>query len=152
MSGLRPLRFVATWLLLGTLCLALPWSSQAAASDFRLTVHVIHASKKAGPVDPRLKQLEGQLRAFAFVSYRLHSAQQLTLKAGQKGVVSLPESRSLELTPLGREAAGKLKVRLSIAKVVDATYLVSDGGTLIVGGPKHEDGVLILAITQSATP
>jgi len=122
-----------------------------AGSEVKVTVHVIHASKKKGKVDPRLKVLEKQLSAFAFRSYQLHSVQTLRLAASKVGEVQLPEGRRLQITSVSRDATGKLKVRLQIEGVVDATYLIDDGGTLIVGGPRHGDGTMILAVTQASS-
>lgn len=139
-------RSYGPWLF--ALLLLLPAAARA-QGEVRVTVHVIHASKAPGKVDPRLAQLEKQLAAFAFRSYTLHRVQVLTLALGATGEVDLPGARKLLVTPKGRDAQGKLKVHLRIEKVVDATYLIADGGTLIVGGPRHGEGTMILAVTQS---
>ncbi len=141
-------RSLRPWLL--AFLLLLP-SAARAQGKVQVTVHVIHASKAPGKVDPRLAQLKKQLAAFAFRSYTLHRVQVLTLALGATGEVDLPGARTLFVTPKGRDAQGKLKVHLRIDKVVDATYLIANGGTLIVGGPRHGEGTMILAITQSAT-
>lgn len=121
-----------------------------AGGSVTVRVTVIHASKKGHKVDARLRGLKRQLASFAFTSYKLLSQRSVSVGFGQTGKVSLPGGRVLKVVPERRDKGGKLKVRLTIAHLVDTTYAIAQGGTLIIGGPRYKGGVLILAVTQTA--
>ena len=121
-----------------------------AGDKVRVTVHVIHASKTPGKVDDRVKNLVKEMENFGFKSFTVHRVQELKLKLNKPGEVELPDDRKLVVTALSRDAAGKLKIQVTIEKVVDTTYTISDGASILFGGPRHDDGTMVLAITQSS--
>ncbi|MDF1566123.1 MAG: hypothetical protein P1V51_24035 [Deltaproteobacteria bacterium] len=137
------LALVATAFLLAPL-------SALAQEEVKVTVHVIHASKKKGKVDERLAQLEKELTDFGFKSYILLRAQEMKLPLATSGQVELPGDRRLVVTPLSRDEDGKLKLQVVIEGVVDTTINIKDGASILFGGLKHEGGRLMVAITQSA--
>lgn len=128
----------------------IPVAASAQAAPVTIHVSVIHASKSGSEVDEELVPLKRQLSAFAFSSYKLVDTKDLRLAFGSQAKVRLPNGATLEVRPLRRDADGKLRVQLRIPDLVDTTYAIAPGGTLIVGGPKWKRGVLILAVTQSA--
>ncbi len=121
-----------------------------AGGSVTVRVTVIHASKKGHKVDARLRSLKRQLSSFAFTSYQLVGQHSVSVGFGQTGKVTLPGGRALQVVPQRRDPDGKLRVRLVIKGLVDTTYAIAQGGTLIIGGPPYQGGVLILAVTQTA--
>ncbi len=131
------------------------WPAFATGADpIRLGVEVIYASNEGQRVDPSLARVERQLRAFRYSSFRQLGSHALVQSIGQQGTVPLPGGRTLLLVPQG-VSGGSVVLLASIqggGKVLLNTELkLANGGTILVGGPVHEAGVLILAIT-AATP
>jgi hypothetical protein len=118
-------------------------------------VQIIAASRGPGGVDPKLGPLERRLRDFAFTSYRVLSDQTLILGLNSEDTLALPDNRSLEITPRKFERSGKIRVHLHLrnakqVKLVDAEYAIEPGGDLLVGGMKHADGSLLIALHHNA--
>ena len=135
------------------LVLLLPWAHPAAAQEkVEIRVTVVHATHQGTQVDAALEDLKRQLHDFGFTSYRLKEQKTLGLGMKEKGTVPLPDTRVLEVTPLAREPDGRLKIQVTIGpkKILDTTVIVEPGGTFIIGGPKYEGGVLMIAVTQLA--
>jgi hypothetical protein len=153
MSRARNNPRVASWLL-AFLSLTAP-TLAAGADAIRLGVEVIYASNEGQRVDPNLARVERQLRSsFRYSSYQRLGTHELVRSIGQQGAVPLPGGRTLLLAPQG--VSGDSVVLLASiqggGKVLLNTELkLANGGTILVGGPVHEAGVLILAIT-AATP
>jgi len=121
-------------------------------SPVRLTVEVIQASRNGNAVDPSLGKLRAQLKSLNYSSYQLLASHPLATTIGAKQVVALPGGKSLDLFPYGLSGE-TLELLVTITdgtrRLLDTTFRLSNGGTILVGGPAHGDGVLILAITGS---
>ncbi len=115
-------------------------------------VHIIHASNEGTKVDASLEDLRRQLDAFSFSSFRLLGMESLTLAFGEQGSISLPGERELTVLPRDRDAKRRLRLRLTIGDIIDTSYTIAEGASLIIGGPRHEGGHLILAVTHIAAP
>jgi len=127
----------------------------AAGEAVRLGVEVIYASNEGQRVDPSLAGVERQLRSsFRYSSYRRLDSHELVRSIGQQGTVPLPGGRTLLLAPQG-VSGGSVILLASIQgggrALLNTELKLANGGTILVGGPSHEAGVLILAIT-AATP
>jgi hypothetical protein len=126
--------------------------SASGVDTVRLGVDVIYASQDGQDFDPNLAHVERQLRTFRYSSFRRLGSHQLVRSIGQQGTISLPGGRSLLLAPQGI-SGGSVVLLLSIqggGKAPFNTELkLANGGTILVGGPGHEAGVLILAITAT---
>ncbi|MGZ8447892.1 MAG: hypothetical protein ACXWWM_08965, partial [Candidatus Deferrimicrobiaceae bacterium] len=101
--------------------------------------------------DPALGTIRGKLRSmFNYTSYRMLDRRRRTLSGGEAGEFELPGRRTMWATPL--PAHGD-KVRLSIQisdgprKLLTTTLGLRRGGMVLVGGPTHQSGVLILIIS-----
>lgn len=131
--------------LLGTLG---PTPGFAAPASAELQVSVILANKNAAyGLDPRVRPYLAELiRQFTFASYRLQSDTLKRVDLGQSAQFALPGERSLLLTPKALEKDGRLKVHLSIPKLLETDLLFAKNGELFLGGPRQQDGVLILVI------
>ncbi|MBI3620733.1 MAG: hypothetical protein HY208_00895 [Nitrospirae bacterium] len=153
MSRVRNHPRVAIWLL-ALLSLSAP-TLAAGAEPIRLGVEVIYASNEGQRVDPSLAGVERQLRAsFRYSSYQRIGSHELVRPIGQQGTVPLPGGRTLLLAPQGI-SGGSVVLLASIQDggriLLNTELKLANGGTILVGGPAHQSGVLILAIT-AATP
>ena len=139
---------------------SLAWAGPAevepgAPSSVTIQVLVIAASNTGEGVDPRLEKLQKRLKDFSFSSYQVLTEQTLTLDLNSEEKIALPGGRSLEITPRKFEKSGKIRIHLHVlsesqAKLVDAEYAIEPGGDLLVGGMKHGDGSLLIALHHGA--
>ena len=149
-------------LLLGAALLLAPTRAGAAAeaepgapTTVEITVQVIAASNGSRGVDKRLAQLQKRLKDFNFSSYELLSEHTFKLGLNSEETLPLPDGRSLEVTPRKFERSGMIRVHLHVraenqTKLVDTEYAIERGGDLVVGGMKHGDGALLLALHHQA--
>jgi len=120
-----------------------------APTSVRIDVQVISASSAPGEADPRLAKVSKRLGDFKFASYRLVSEKTVTLGLKSQETLALPGQRALEITPRKFEKSGRLRVHLHLrseknAKLIDTDYAIEKGGDLLVGGPKTDDGTLLV--------
>lgn len=140
------------------LLVALGASEAGAAGDpVRLQVRIIEASRAegAGHVDPRLKPLDKDLRALPFTRFELKDAHEKTLHEAERASFEFPgpepQRRFLVVTSEGRNGDGKLRFRMQIAELkFDTLVAVPEGGTLLVGGPRHGAKTLVFAVTAKS--
>ena len=136
------------FLLLLLLLAAIP---SEAADAVSVDVGAVYASNEGTSIDPALGTIRGKLQSmFNYTSYRMLDRKRRSLAVGETGEFELPGRRSMRATPL--PAQGN-KVRLSIQisdgqrKLLTTTLGLSRGGMVLVGGPTHQSGVLILIIS-----
>jgi hypothetical protein len=124
----------------------------AADEPVTLTVQVIQASNQGETVDPALAKIKAQLSSLKFSSYRLLETHPLSTKVGAKHLVALPGGRTMDLYPYGI-SGGSLEVLVTILegtkRILDTTVRLQNNGTIVVGGPSHGGGVLIVALSGS---
>ncbi|MFZ5862455.1 MAG: hypothetical protein ACOYXR_06440 [Nitrospirota bacterium] len=142
---------VAIWIVVaGSLSLAV--SGWAADQPVKLTVQVVQASNQGATVDPALAKIRAQLSSLKFSSYRLLETHPLSTTVGAKHAVALPGGRTMDLYPYG-VSGGSLEVLVTITdgakRILDTTVRLPNNGTIVVGGPSHGDGVLIVALSGS---
>ncbi len=127
----------------------------AAPSDAAHTVTVdvgsVYASNEGTSMDTALGTIRGKLQSmFNYTSYRMLDRKRRSLAVGEAGEFELPGRRMMRATPLSAEGN---KVRLSIQisdgpkNLLTTTLGLSRGGMVLVGGPSHQAGVLILIIS-----
>ncbi len=117
------------------------------AGDIESEVTVVYASKTGKWVDPKLENLHERLAGlFDFTLYRLEANHKKASTYKQPVDMTLPGGRALKLTPLEKDSEQRIKVQLSIPGLIETDFRLKDGGTIILGGPRHEKGVLILII------
>jgi hypothetical protein len=122
-----------------------------AADTVAVDVGSIYASYDGTSIDPELGTIRGKLHSmFNYTSYRMLDRKRRSLSVGETGEFELPGRRTMRATPLPSRGD---KVRLSIrisegSKSLLATTLgLRRGGMVLVGGPPHQSGVLILIIS-----
>jgi hypothetical protein len=133
------------------LLLLLCGSGSAAAQAVSVEIGSVYASNEGASMDPVLGNIRGKLQSmFNYTSYRLLDRKRRSLGVGETGEFELPGRRTMRVTPV--PAQGN-KVRLSVQitegakNLLTTTLGLSRGGMVLVGGPSHQAGVLILIIS-----
>ena len=127
-------------------------STTHAQATVPLRAQVIYAANQPGGVDSRLGGLAGELqKTFRYSMYQLLDAPQGTVALNQPWRTGLPGGRSLEIVPTAiQEGQYSLTVRVlgpAGQALVNTAVRLRTGATVLVGGPTHETGVLIIAIS-----
>jgi hypothetical protein len=101
-------------------------------------------------VDPALAKIRSQLSSLSYTNYRLLETRPLSTTVGAKHTMPLPGGRTLDLYPYGL-SGGSLELLVTITdgskRILDTTFRLPNNGTIVVGGPAHADGVLIVALS-----
>jgi len=152
MASRRPrARAAATFLFLLLLLAGGAGSRCLAADTVSVDVGTVYASNEGSSVDPALNHIRGKLQSmFNYSSYKMLDRKRRSLALGETGDYELPGRRTMHISPL---PAKENKVRLSVnireggKNLLSTTIGLSRGGMVLVGGPTHEAGVLILIIS-----
>jgi len=124
-----------------------------APAQVQTRLRVIEASNVGGVIDPSLKDLHGQLGSlFRYTSYRLLRDERLNLSSNQPASVPIHEGRSIEITQVGLQANRvelRVRIRRDGADLLNTQVRLSPGRTVLIGGPKHGEGVVILALSAN---
>jgi hypothetical protein len=115
---------------------------------------VIYAANQPGGVDSRLGSLADNLqKTFRYSMYQLVDTPKGSAVLNEAWRTGLPDNRSLEITPTAiKDGQYSLTVRVlgSDGKAsVNTVVRLRRGSTVLVGGPSHQKGVLIIAISAS---
>jgi len=119
-----------------------------------LQAQVIYAANQEGGVDSRLGSLAENLKkTFRYSMYELLDAPKGSVALNQMWRTALPDNRWLEITPTtitDGQYSLTVRVLLSDGKApVNTVVRLRRGSTVLVGGPSHQKGVLIIAISAS---
>ena len=114
-------------------------------------VRAIAASSAGQRIDPRLRDIRGQLGTlFRYTSYDVISEVKQRVSFRQAVHMNLRNGRRLTITPFAFEQ-GMIQMSLKIMEGNRATFntnlRLANQGTLLIGGPRHGEGVLIFAIS-----
>ena len=145
-------------LILVLCCLGLlPWrpSVAAAFSGLQVNVEVIKADRSSS-VDPQLKELVKELTpVLNYSGFTLLKKTVIGLDLTEKGEVLLSSGRLLELQLLGFEDS-QARLLVKIVEKGQETFrtilLLVDKGSVLIGGPPQEGGVLLLRIGGEFKP
>jgi hypothetical protein len=118
-------------------------------------LRLIEASNKGSTVDPSLKDLAGQLGSlFSFTSYRLLRDNTLSLSPNQP--IDVPTAHqgrvALEVTLVNQQknlAEYRIRIRRERTELLNTQVRLSPGRTVLIGGPKHGEGIIILALSAN---
>jgi hypothetical protein len=120
----------------------------------QVTIGTILVSNQNDEFDPKLKNMEKQLRVLKYRSYRLLKDETQTVPWRGDKSFDIPGGRSLTVTPQEfQNNRVSLKVRLTERNkpLLDTTVTVPNKGHfLYLGGPPHEGGTLVLSISAAA--
>ncbi len=116
-------------------------------------LRVIEASNVGSTIDPSLRDLHDQLGSlFRYTSYRLLKDERVTLSPNRPASVPIHEGRSIEITQVGLQANSaelRVRIRRDGADLLNTHIRLSPGRTVLIGGPKHGEGVLILGLSAN---
>jgi hypothetical protein len=105
---------------------------------------LIQASNQKGEVDPRLKDIENDLRRlFRFSSYKLAAQKNSTLSPGSTQTLKLNAQFVLVLTLKSHSSSqSTMAVQLQWNKkpIINTTARMNKGANLILGGPPDPSG------------
>jgi len=128
-------------------------NTASAQNNIYVMVQTVLASQDTEYVDPQLRSLIGELQTvLRYSSYRLLDQQKLKLKLGETGVVSLPDKRTMKITPLNmkkKRVTLKLLILKNKKQVFQTEIQLLNQNNLVVGGPKHKNGYLLFNIKGS---
>jgi len=130
--------------------LAIPITTSA---QIQTRLRVIEASNIGSSIDPSLKDLHDQLGSlFKYTSYRLLRDDRLSLSPNQPASIPIHEGRSIEITQVGLQpnmAELRVRIRRDGTDLLNTQVRLSPGRTVLIGGPKHREGVAILALSAN---
>lgn len=126
--------------------------STAASAENRTTIQItaVRASNEGRVFDPRLTGIRTELKQLRFRSYDLVSTETRVLhgNGGQCGM-ELPNGRYLHLTTR-EHAPNHLRLHILLNEdnrpVVNTYVKLELGSVLVVGGPRDENGTLVITI------
>jgi hypothetical protein len=154
---MRPLTTLRNQLRLFSLVLVLVagWVGAAEKNpqSVQVRIRTILAGNKSDEFDPKLKDMEQQLKPFKYRSYRsLKDDSQNVPWQGTKSF-EIPGGRLLTVAPQEfQNNRISLKVRLTEGDkpALDTTVGIQNKGIFILAGPAHEGGTLVLSISAAA--
>jgi hypothetical protein len=124
---------------------------QMTLGQVQTRLRVIQASNVGSSIDPPLKDLHGQLGSlFSFTSYRLLRDEFLSLSPNRPAQIQVHKGRAIEVTLMGqhRESAElRIKIKRDGMDDFNAQVRLYPGRTVLIGGPKHGEGVVIFALS-----
>lgn len=118
-----------------------------------LSVKTILASQKPGQSDPNLRSFTKDMKdVFGYSSYKLLSRDNLKLNQDNSGRISLPGNRSMKITSKGI-SGGRVTLQVEMFRdnkqIFQTVVRLLNDSEVTVGGPKHEDGNLLINIFAS---
>ena len=122
-----------------------------ALAQVPVRMRVIQASNVGQNVDSSLKDVHHELGSlFNFTSYRLLREENLRLSPNQPVTITAHPGRFMEVTLVGLQRdAAKLRIRVirEGKDILDTQVRLSPGRTVLIGGPRHGEGVVIYALS-----
>ncbi len=128
-----------------------PATSQPVKAKVDMQIRVVYATASHSRVDPALSSLTRYLSHLRFTGYELLDTQKSQVGLGGKATFNVEGGRKVTVTLLGRDdKRARVRVQVSSSggkQLLDTTMSVNRNGTVIVAGPKHKDGILVLPLT-----
>ncbi len=127
-------------------------TSRTTADRVSMSMMVVHATQDGTYMDPKLQSLERHLRFLSYTNFSVIGQKRAELSANSTKTFSLDGGKQVVVTLVSTEnnkAKIRVKVSSSRGSLLDTTISINNGGTFIVAGPRHNNGVLILPITAS---
>jgi hypothetical protein len=126
--------------------------TSVAFGQVQTRLRVIRASNVGQSIDPSLKELHDELKTlFSFTSYRLLRDEALNLSPNQPVSISAREGRIIiEITLVGIHR-GVAELRIKVVRegkdILNTQVRLSPGRTVLIGGPRLQEGVIIYALS-----
>lgn len=129
----------------------LPLAAVADAQErVALEVGTVLATNSSEQIDAQLAAVRGQLqRLFPYTSYRLVKQEKSDVSCGNPASFEIPGGRHLEVTAKDTRG-GRVALNVALMKgrheLLRTDLTLGKRGTIMVGGPRYENGVLIIWI------
>jgi hypothetical protein len=127
------------------------FSISTALAQVQVRMRVIQASNVGQNIDPSLNDVHKELGSlFSFTSYRLLREENLRLSPNQPVTITAHPGRFMEVNLVGMQKdAAKLRIRVirEAKDILDTQVRLSPGRTVLIGGPRHGEGVVIYALS-----
>jgi len=127
------------------------FSISTASAQVPVRMRVIQASNVGQNIDPSLNDVHKELGSlFSFTSYRLLREETLSLSPNQPVTITAHPGRFMEVTLVGlQKDAAKLRIRVirEAKDILNTQVRLSPGRTVLIGGPRHGEGVVIYALS-----
>ena len=128
--------------------------TSVALGQVQTRLRVIRASNVGSSVDPSLRDVHEELGSlFSFTSYRLLKDEPLSLSPNRPVSISAREGRIIiQITLVGLHGSvAELKIRVAREgkDILNTQIRLSPGRTVLIGGPKVRDGVIIYALSAN---
>jgi hypothetical protein len=125
--------------------------TSAASGQVHTRLRVIRASNVGSDVDPSLRDVHRELGSlFSFTSYRLLRDERLNLSLNQLVSISAREGKIIIETTLVGLNRGVAELRIRVVRegkeILNTQVRLSPGRTVLIGGPRVRDGVIIYAL------
>lgn len=128
-----------------------PVEAQAPTSKATVEVMVVHATN-SNQVDPRLDKVMRNLKSTPYTGFELLSSDSARLSEGGETTVNMVGNRRLKVS-LVEATASSAKVRIRVIKdgdkILDTTMNIPNGKYVMIAGPKHKDGKLVIPVGVS---
>lgn len=126
--------------------------TSVASGQVHTRLRVIRASNVGAGFDPSLRDVHQELGSlFSFTSYRLLKDEALNLSPNQPVSISAREGKiNLETTLVGlHRGAAEVKIRVvrEGTEILNTQVRLSPGRTVLIGGPRLREGVIIYALS-----
>lgn len=122
--------------------------ANAPTAKATIEVMVVHATNEEY-VDPRLQKVMRNLKSTRYTGFKLLSDDTARLSVGGDTTVSMVGNRRLKVT-LVEKIDGSAKVRIRMfkddEKVLDTTMSIPDGKYVMIAGPNHKEGKLVIPV------
>ena len=128
-----------------------PAAAQAPAGKVVLTMPVVYATASHSRVDPKLQSVVRYLQHLRYTGFELLDTHRMQLAVKGSQSINIEGGRKVTVDLLSRDAR-RARVRVQIEagkgrKVLDTTMWLNRNSTVIVAGPRHKDGILVLPLT-----
>jgi hypothetical protein len=128
------------------------FSLPPAFAQVHVRMRVILASNVGQGVDPSLRDVHNDLGSlFSFTSYRLVRDESLNLSLNQPARITGRTGKAfLEVTLTGQHknmAELRLRVVREGTEILNTQVRLFSGRTVVVGGPRHGEGVVIYVVS-----
>ena len=123
--------------------------AEALAGQVKIQTDIVYASNDHQGIDP---QLNFRHQGLPYDTYKLINRQTLKLDFKQTGKIAIPSGGELKLMPDSYNGS-MIKLKVWVEKAtkykLDMVLELANKGTVMVGGPSYQNGVLLIPITAS---
>jgi hypothetical protein len=145
---MRWVRSLGIALGLGVLAAGGAGADEASGGDVvPIELTVLEVSDQPGEADPRCERFDKLLRGqIAYESLAVLDTHRRDVPVNEVWTIELPTQRSLQLRPLEIDSEQGTLLSLDVEESVQGDFRVHRGQPLVVGGPRHGEGRLVVVV------